>query len=87
MKTLGENIRELRKRKGFSQLQLGDALGCSDKTISSWETNRTEPDKKMYLENFTMFKCVGFNGALLVVCVLWQEADGYGNKKRGAEAP
>lgn len=57
MKTLGENIRELRKRKGFSQLQLGDALGCSDKTISSWETNRTEPDKKMYLEMCRVLNC------------------------------
>ena len=44
MKTrFGTIIKELRERKGLSQEELGKIVGVSDKTVSSWEINRTEP--------------------------------------------
>ena len=40
---IGDNIRRLREEKGMSQSELAKKLFISDKTISSWEVNRTEP--------------------------------------------
>lgn len=44
MKTqFGTIIKKLRENAGISQEELGKIIGVSDKTISSWEINRTEP--------------------------------------------
>lgn len=43
MKTLGEKIQEAREKAGMSQRKLGILLGISDKTVSSYENNRTKP--------------------------------------------
>lgn len=44
MKTqFGTIIKKLREKQGLSQEELGDIVGVSDKTVSSWEINRTEP--------------------------------------------
>lgn len=40
---IGDNIRRLREEKGMSQSELAKKLFISDKTVSSWEVNRTEP--------------------------------------------
>lgn len=40
---IGDNIRRLREEKGLSQADLAKKLFISDKTVSSWEVNRTEP--------------------------------------------
>lgn len=40
---IGTTIKMLRENKNISQEELGNVLGVSDKTISSWEINRTEP--------------------------------------------
>lgn len=37
-------IKEIRKKFGMSQRQLGQLLGISQTTISAWETGRNEPD-------------------------------------------
>lgn len=42
--TLGERLVEFRKSKKLSQAELGEMVYVSDKTISSWEANRTVPD-------------------------------------------
>ena len=44
MINIGNNIREMRIKKNMTQQELGDKLYVSDKTISSWESSRTEPD-------------------------------------------
>ncbi len=44
---IGDNIRKLREEKGLSQLDLAKKLNVSDRTISSWEVNRTEPKISM----------------------------------------
>lgn len=41
--TLGNKIYELRKKKGLSQKQLGEALGVSNKAVSKWETGAAVP--------------------------------------------
>jgi transcriptional regulator with XRE-family HTH domain len=43
MKTLGEKIQEARDKASMSQRKLGLLLGVSDKTVSSYENNRTRP--------------------------------------------
>lgn len=46
---LGDKILSLRKKKSFTQQELANKLFVTDKTISSWEANRTEPDLEMLL--------------------------------------
>lgn len=40
----GQYIRELRKKKNFTQLQLAEQLHISDKTVSKWERGISFPD-------------------------------------------
>ncbi len=40
----GAAIRDLRKQRSLTQLQLAQALSVSDKTISKWETGKGYPD-------------------------------------------
>ena len=41
---IGKFIAELRKSRKLTQLQLGDKIGVSDKTVSKWETGLSIPD-------------------------------------------
>lgn len=43
MKTFGDRIRSAREEAKLSQLQVGVALGVSDKTISGYESGRISP--------------------------------------------
>ncbi len=40
----GEVIKEMRKLKNMTQLQLADRLGVTDKTVSKWENGKGYPD-------------------------------------------
>ena len=40
----GTTIRDLRERKHMTQLQVAEALGVSDKTVSKWENAKGYPD-------------------------------------------
>lgn len=40
---LGENIKNMRTKLGFSQAYVADYLHVTRQTVSSWEINRTEP--------------------------------------------
>lgn len=40
----GTTIKQLREKRGLTQLELAELLGVSDKTISKWETCRGLPD-------------------------------------------
>ena len=46
MKTFdfGKNIKELRKVKGVTQIQLAQQLQVSYGTVACWEINRHQPD-------------------------------------------
>ena len=54
---IGDNIRSLREAKGLTQGMLADKLNVSDKTISSWENNRTEPSVEMIHALSSALKC------------------------------
>lgn len=41
---VGEFLAALRKEGGYTQQDVADKLNISDRTLSSWETGRTEPD-------------------------------------------
>lgn len=41
---IGQFIQKTRKEKGFTQKQLADLIGMSDKTISKWETGNGLPE-------------------------------------------
>jgi len=43
----GDKLKELRELNQMTQVELARKLGVSDKTISSWEINRTEPKMGM----------------------------------------
>lgn len=47
MNDLGEKLKNLRMDMNLTQTELGDMIGVSDKTISSWENSRTLPDVNM----------------------------------------
>lgn len=49
--TLGERIRELRKKHGLSQEQLADKLNVSRQAVQKWESNINEP-------NIETIKCI-----------------------------
>jgi len=44
---IGNFIQQLRKEKGLTQKELGNAVGVSDKTISKWENSNSIPDTSM----------------------------------------
>lgn len=47
-KTVGENLRKLRLEKGYTQSQLGDLLGVSDRAVSKWERGLGCPDLSLW---------------------------------------
>lgn len=53
----GERISKLRQKKEITQRQLADKLFVTDKTISSWESNRTEPSMEMLIRLSEILEC------------------------------
>lgn len=53
---LGEKIKSIRVKNSLTQMQLADILCVSEKTISSWENNRTMPDLNMIYKISDYFK-------------------------------
>ena len=45
----GKFISEMRKKKSYTQRQLADILGISDRTVSKWETGKGLPDVSLML--------------------------------------
>ncbi len=54
---LGERIADLRKRKKWTQTELADKIFVTDKTVSSWELNRTEPSLEVLMKLSELFSC------------------------------
>lgn len=46
---IGVFIQKVRKNKGFTQKELAEKIGVSDKTISKWENGNSIPDTSMLL--------------------------------------
>lgn len=47
MDIFAENLKDLRKEKQLSQLQLAKALNTTDDSIYSWEKGRSQPSIEM----------------------------------------
>jgi len=56
MDTLGQKIKSLRMQINMTQGELADKLGKERSTISSWETNRREPDGETLKDLAHLFK-------------------------------
>ena len=54
---IGSRIQLLRKNSGMTQQQLAKTLFVADKTISSWEQNRTEPSIEILVKLCEIFDC------------------------------
>ena len=53
---IGNNIKELRKQKGFRQEQLAEAMGVSTASVSKWETNQSYPELTLLAELADFFE-------------------------------
>ena len=56
MESLGEKIKNIRISNNLKQSELADILHISEKTISSWENDRTIPDLNMIYKISNYFK-------------------------------
>lgn len=52
---IGRFITELRKEKGFTQEQLGERIGVTNKTISRWETGNYLPPADIFVTMSKLF--------------------------------
>ena len=53
----GERISMLRQNKNITQKELASRLYVTDKTVSSWELNRTEPSLEMIIKLSEILEC------------------------------
>ena len=53
---LSENIKALRKQKGYSQEQLADKLNVVRQTVSKWEKGQSVPDSEMLVRLAEIFE-------------------------------
>lgn len=54
---IGSKIQKMRKEKNMTQQELAEKLFVSDKTVSSWELNRTEPNLELLFRISEIFSC------------------------------
>ena len=55
METLNDRIKQLRKEKGYTQNQLADLLGVTDKAVSKWEVGEANPDISLLVKISEIF--------------------------------
>lgn len=55
MKTLNERIKQLRKKSGFTQLELAEKVHVTDKAVSKWETGEGNPEISILIELAKIF--------------------------------
>ena len=55
--SIGDNIKKWREHRNLKQSELAETLGVSDKTVSSWGINRTEPKMGMVVKISSALHC------------------------------
>lgn len=55
--SIGRNIKTLRNQHNMTQGELADKLNVTNKAVSSWETDRTEPNMGMIEQMCRVFQC------------------------------
>ena len=89
--TLGDKIKELRKRDGRKQEDLANALGVTNQAVSRWEANGGYPDMEMIpaIANYfgiTIYELFGYeNDREKKVDKMIKRVDSFGYKSRGDE--
>lgn len=68
--SIGSNIKKWRELRNLKQAELAELVGVSDKTVSSWEINRTEPKMGMVEKICSALQCkktdiIGDNDVIL----------------------
>ena len=53
----GENIRNLRKKQGLTQKELGEKLHVTFQAVSRWENNDVEPSLETIKRMKELFEC------------------------------
>jgi len=54
---IGDRLKKLRNDKNLTQKELASILYVSDKAVSSWEANRTEPSLELLVKLSEVFCC------------------------------
>lgn len=52
-----DNLRKMRKMNGWTQAELGEKCGINPKTLSSYESGRTEPNLGEVIKLCSIFDC------------------------------
>ena len=92
--SIGKTIAELRKAKGWTQVELAERLNISDKAVSKWERGETYPDISLlqplaYFFGVTLDELMGYDQKKVQaeidnVIALYRKYMGYDyNKARG----
>lgn len=89
---IGKFLKEIRLERGHTQLELALYLDVSEKTISSWEVDRTEPSLEYLVKISEFLNCsvdnlVGKSGITSSenhMIRQYRELDEYGRKIIGA---
>lgn len=55
--SFGSRIKQMREKQNYTQTELANKLYVTDKTISSWESDRTEPSLEMIIKLSETFEC------------------------------
>lgn len=74
----GSTIRALREKKSYTQKELAEKLGVSDKTGSKWETEKGLPDIGIISE---LASCLGVSLAELFTGELAENKNRSGNMR------
>ena len=53
----GAKLRELRRSKGRTQLDVGEAVGITDRAVSAWERNIAQPKPAHYTGLLAAYDC------------------------------
>ena len=52
-----ENVKKLRKARGWTQTELGEKIGVSKNSISAWEQGKSEPKGESLSKLADLFGC------------------------------
>ena len=55
MEKINDRIKNLRKEKGWTQLQLAEKLNVTDKAVSKWEVGEANPDLSSIVNIASLF--------------------------------
>jgi len=85
--SIGDNIKKWRELRNLTQSDLAELVGISDKTVSSWEINRTEPKMGMIEKICMALNCkkTDIVGADEPIFFLREDSPSYGVTSREYE--